>query len=196
MPPGFECDGLGAWDHISSTTIATGIWISTLPDSRIFLSTIRGSLFRSRKVRAATGQHSLAQQRQRHFHGLDQAVGLAGNAPSVGAVGIDVNKDRAVDLVVSGWQKSPRGDAQSSRRNFSRELSVGNGNAGTCRGNCSARLRQRWMDGPGVHALGCAGIESLAKRIGENVFSAFLCRIPDGCVAGVFPRSITTTTAG
>ncbi len=34
-------------------------------------------------------------------------LGLAGSAPSVGAIGTDTNKDGAVDLVVNGWQKSP-----------------------------------------------------------------------------------------
>ena len=33
--------------------------------------------------------------------------GLAGNAASVGAVGTDINNDRAVDLVVTGWEKFP-----------------------------------------------------------------------------------------
>ena len=34
-------------------------------------------------------------------------TGVAGNAPSVGVVGTDVNNDRAVDLVLTGWQKFP-----------------------------------------------------------------------------------------
>ncbi|MFZ3217633.1 MAG: FG-GAP-like repeat-containing protein [Candidatus Acidiferrales bacterium] len=34
-------------------------------------------------------------------------AGLAGNAPSVGAIGSDINNDRAIDFVVTGWQKSP-----------------------------------------------------------------------------------------
>ncbi|MGC1185877.1 MAG: FG-GAP-like repeat-containing protein [Candidatus Acidiferrales bacterium] len=33
---------------------------------------------------------------------------LAGNAPSVAAIASDVNNDRAVDLVVTGWRKSPQ----------------------------------------------------------------------------------------
>ncbi len=32
---------------------------------------------------------------------------LGGNGPSVGAIASDVNNDRAIDLVVTGWQKSP-----------------------------------------------------------------------------------------
>jgi tetratricopeptide (TPR) repeat protein len=32
---------------------------------------------------------------------------LAGDAPSVGAIGSDINNDRAIDLVVTGWRKSP-----------------------------------------------------------------------------------------
>jgi tetratricopeptide (TPR) repeat protein len=32
---------------------------------------------------------------------------LAGSAPSVGALASDINNDRAVDFVVTGWQKSP-----------------------------------------------------------------------------------------
>ena len=34
-------------------------------------------------------------------------LGLAGDAASVGALGVDVTKDRRVDFVVSGWRKSP-----------------------------------------------------------------------------------------
>ena len=32
---------------------------------------------------------------------------LAGTAPSVGALASDINNDRAIDFVVTGWQKSP-----------------------------------------------------------------------------------------
>jgi tetratricopeptide (TPR) repeat protein len=32
---------------------------------------------------------------------------LAGDAPSVGAIGSDLNNDRAIDFVVTGWRKSP-----------------------------------------------------------------------------------------
>ncbi|MFZ0644272.1 MAG: FG-GAP-like repeat-containing protein, partial [Candidatus Acidiferrales bacterium] len=32
---------------------------------------------------------------------------LAGAGPSVGAIGSDINNDRAIDFVVTGWQKSP-----------------------------------------------------------------------------------------
>src|SRR3984957_15919915 len=32
---------------------------------------------------------------------------LGGDAPSVGAIGSDINNDRAIDFVVTGWQKSP-----------------------------------------------------------------------------------------
>jgi len=34
-------------------------------------------------------------------------TGLGGSAPSVGALGTDLNNDRAIDLVVTGWAKSP-----------------------------------------------------------------------------------------
>ena len=34
-------------------------------------------------------------------------TGLAGTAPSVGAIASDVNNDRAIDLVVTGWQGAP-----------------------------------------------------------------------------------------
>jgi Flp pilus assembly protein TadD len=34
-------------------------------------------------------------------------AGLAGDAPSVGAIGSDINNDRAIDFVVTGWRKSP-----------------------------------------------------------------------------------------
>ena len=34
-------------------------------------------------------------------------TGLAGTAPSVGAIASDVNNDRAIDLVVTGWQSAP-----------------------------------------------------------------------------------------
>ena len=32
---------------------------------------------------------------------------LGGDAPSVGAIGSDINNDRAIDFVVTGWRKSP-----------------------------------------------------------------------------------------
>jgi Flp pilus assembly protein TadD len=32
---------------------------------------------------------------------------LSGDAPSVGAIGSDINNDRAIDFVVTGWHKSP-----------------------------------------------------------------------------------------
>jgi Flp pilus assembly protein TadD len=34
-------------------------------------------------------------------------AGLAGTSPSVGAMGSDLNNDRAIDFVVTGWQKAP-----------------------------------------------------------------------------------------
>ncbi|HXN99256.1 MAG TPA: FG-GAP-like repeat-containing protein [Candidatus Acidoferrales bacterium] len=34
-------------------------------------------------------------------------TGLAGNAPSIGAIASDLNNDRAIDFVVTGWQKAP-----------------------------------------------------------------------------------------
>lgn len=34
-------------------------------------------------------------------------TGLAGSGPSVGEIGSDINNDRAIDFVVTGWQKSP-----------------------------------------------------------------------------------------
>jgi len=34
-------------------------------------------------------------------------TGLAGTAPSIGAIGSDLNNDRAIDFVVTGWQKAP-----------------------------------------------------------------------------------------
>lgn len=34
-------------------------------------------------------------------------TGLTGMAPSIAAIGSDINNDRAIDFVVTGWQKSP-----------------------------------------------------------------------------------------
>ena len=34
-------------------------------------------------------------------------TGLSGSAPSVGAIGSDLNNDRAIDFVVTGWRKAP-----------------------------------------------------------------------------------------
>jgi hypothetical protein len=34
-------------------------------------------------------------------------LGLGGSAPSIGAIGTDLSNDRAIDLVVTGWQKLP-----------------------------------------------------------------------------------------
>ena len=41
------------------------------------------------------------------FMDWTKPLGLAGDAPSIGILGLDVNNDHAVDLVVSRWQKSP-----------------------------------------------------------------------------------------
>jgi Flp pilus assembly protein TadD len=41
------------------------------------------------------------------FTNLTAETGLAGSAPSVGAIGSDLNNDRAIDFVVTGWQKAP-----------------------------------------------------------------------------------------
>jgi tetratricopeptide (TPR) repeat protein len=41
------------------------------------------------------------------FTSVADAIGLLGTSPSVGAVGTDYNNDRAVDLVVTGWQGGP-----------------------------------------------------------------------------------------
>jgi tetratricopeptide (TPR) repeat protein len=42
------------------------------------------------------------------FMDWTKETGLGGSAPSIGAMGSDVNNDGAVDIVVSGWQKSPQ----------------------------------------------------------------------------------------
>jgi len=41
------------------------------------------------------------------FTSVSDSVGLSGDAPSMGAVGTDYNNDRAIDLVVTGWQGGP-----------------------------------------------------------------------------------------
>src|SRR5215472_5422171 len=41
------------------------------------------------------------------FTDWTKETGLAGVAPSVGALASDLNNDRAIDLVVTGWQKPP-----------------------------------------------------------------------------------------
>jgi Flp pilus assembly protein TadD len=41
------------------------------------------------------------------FVDATKETGLGGSAPSVGALGTDLNNDQAVDLVVTGWAKSP-----------------------------------------------------------------------------------------
>jgi len=41
------------------------------------------------------------------FTDVTNDVGLAGSAPSIGAVGSDYNNDRAVDLVETGWYRAP-----------------------------------------------------------------------------------------
>jgi tetratricopeptide (TPR) repeat protein len=41
------------------------------------------------------------------FENKTAAVALAGNSPSVAALGSDVNNDRASDIVLTGWEKSP-----------------------------------------------------------------------------------------
>jgi len=41
------------------------------------------------------------------FVDVTNELGLAGNAPAVGAIATDVNNDQAVDLVLTGWEKFP-----------------------------------------------------------------------------------------
>ncbi len=41
------------------------------------------------------------------FVDVTKETGVAGSAPSVSAVGTDINNDRAIDLVLTGWQKFP-----------------------------------------------------------------------------------------
>ncbi|MGB8523322.1 MAG: FG-GAP-like repeat-containing protein [Candidatus Acidiferrales bacterium] len=41
------------------------------------------------------------------FTNWTDETGLDGNAPSIGAIGSDLNNDRAIDFVVTGWQKAP-----------------------------------------------------------------------------------------
>jgi Flp pilus assembly protein TadD len=41
------------------------------------------------------------------FVDVTKEAGVAGNAPSVGIVATDINNDRAVDLILTGWQKFP-----------------------------------------------------------------------------------------
>jgi Flp pilus assembly protein TadD len=41
------------------------------------------------------------------FTDWTKETALAGTAPSVGAIGSDLNNDRAIDFVVTGWQKPP-----------------------------------------------------------------------------------------
>ena len=43
----------------------------------------------------------------RTFTNWTAEAGLAGTAPSIGAIGSDLNNDRAIDFVVTGWQKAP-----------------------------------------------------------------------------------------
>jgi Flp pilus assembly protein TadD len=41
------------------------------------------------------------------FTDWTRQTGLAGSGPSIGAIGSDINNDRAIDFVVTGWQKPP-----------------------------------------------------------------------------------------
>jgi tetratricopeptide (TPR) repeat protein len=41
------------------------------------------------------------------FTDVTESLALAGEAPNIAAVGTDYNNDRAVDIVSTGWQKSP-----------------------------------------------------------------------------------------
>jgi len=65
------------------------------------------------------------------FTSVTDSVGLAGDAPSMGAVGTDYNNDRAIDLVVTGWQsgptvfENPREGKFSLQRLWNRSVSAG-----------------------------------------------------------------------
>ncbi len=62
------------------------------------------------------GRH-VAQQRQRNLHRrhrFDRTCGV--RSPGVSAVGTDYNNDRAIDLVLTGWAKTPADLRKSARR--------------------------------------------------------------------------------
>ena len=65
------------------------------------------------------------------FTSVTDSVGLSGDAPSMGAVGTDYNNDRAIDLVVTGWQsgptvfENPREGKFSLQRLWNRSVSAG-----------------------------------------------------------------------
>lgn len=46
-------------------------------------------------------------QGNKTFVDVTNQMGLAGNAPSVGAIATDINNDRAIDLILTGWEKFP-----------------------------------------------------------------------------------------
>jgi len=46
-------------------------------------------------------------QGNRTFVDVTKELGAAGDAPTVGALAVDVNNNRAVDLVLTGWEKFP-----------------------------------------------------------------------------------------
>lgn len=41
------------------------------------------------------------------FMDITKEMGLSGDAPSIGALAVDLNNDRAIDLVLTGWEKYP-----------------------------------------------------------------------------------------
>ena len=63
------------------------------------------------------------------FTDWTKETGLGGIAPSVGALGSDLNNDRAIDLVVTGWQKPPVAYINQREGAFPRHHSMDHKNA-------------------------------------------------------------------
>ena len=96
-------------------------------------------------------------------------LGLGGSTPSVGAIGSDLSNDHAVDLVVTGSQKYPSALMNTREGAFRATIPWAISMPGPAAGVVAADFDRRRMDGPGVHALGVARCDHLAKCAGEIV---------------------------
>ena len=122
--------------------------------------------------------------------------GLAGDAPGIGAVATDLDNDRAIDLVLTGWRRAAAGPWQSTRGPVSAERSRGTRPFRRHRPARSPLTSTRtagwtWPSRTGARRVSACGRTPAARDSNASRFPN-----PRGFEDGDWRRSISTTTAG
>ena len=135
------------------------------------------------------------------FGDYTKQTGLAGSAASVAALESDLNNDGAIDLVVTGWEKSPEIFVNALEGPFQSAAPWVGETPPRAAGAVALDFdRDGRMDLAFTHwappGLSLWRIRAAKARRACRRSSAFRCRIPDGCARGELPPSITTTMAG